>query len=86
MIAVDEAARLTEPEHWPMLAWFEPRSIPLVAAHQQLDRSPRRHDENTFQSQLGIFFVTQLKLNGFMDVMFTEPHRMVNQPIRPGFT
>ncbi|RHZ68502.1 DEAD/DEAH box helicase [Aspergillus thermomutatus] len=80
VIAVDEAARLTEPELWPMLAWFNPRAILLVGDHQQLRPFVfSRRNENPFQSQLAISLFSRLKLNGLMDVMFTEQHRMVTQ-------
>ncbi|KAL4912651.1 hypothetical protein BDW62DRAFT_194116 [Aspergillus aurantiobrunneus] len=36
VIAVDEAARLMEPELWPALTWYTPRAVLLIGDHRQL--------------------------------------------------
>jgi regulator of nonsense transcripts 1 len=78
VIAIDEAARLAEPELWLTLAWCNPKATLLIGDHQQLRPLVfSRPRENPFAHQLQISLFTRLKLNGFMDIMFTEQHRMV---------
>ncbi|RLL95452.1 hypothetical protein CFD26_105007 [Aspergillus turcosus] len=62
----------------PVQSTRPPTVFKVIGDHQQLRPLVfSRAKENPFQSQLQISLFTRLKLNGFMDVMFTDQHCMV---------
>lgn len=78
-ILVDEAARLTEPELWPVLGgWYAPKALILVGDHYQLRPLVfSKATDNPFAGSLRMAFFTRLQLSGFNSTMFLEQRRMV---------
>jgi superfamily I DNA and/or RNA helicase len=77
VIVVDEAARVTEPELWPLMAWYTPRVLLLVGDHHQLRPLVfSRKQQNPFVEQLQISLFTRLIWNGLPALMLLEQHRM----------
>ncbi|KAF9885493.1 hypothetical protein FE257_012820 [Aspergillus nanangensis] len=77
IIAIDEAAKVTEPELWPILAWFKPDAFLLMGDQKQLQPVVlSSREDNPFRDQLSVSFFTRMHLAGLMRVMFREQHRM----------
>ncbi|KAL2854942.1 AAA domain-containing protein [Aspergillus pseudoustus] len=72
-IIVDEAARYTEPDLWPVLAWYRPRALLLVGEHHQLKPFVFTGlAENPLTHQLQVSLFSRLYYNGLMEHMFRD--------------
>ncbi|RDW86984.1 uncharacterized protein DSM5745_03626 [Aspergillus mulundensis] len=80
VVAVDEAARVTDPELWPMLVSHEPRVCLLVGDQRQLPPFvSAKFPASPFRPQLELSLFARLIYNGHQDIIFREQHGMVYQ-------
>ncbi|RDW86976.1 uncharacterized protein DSM5745_03618 [Aspergillus mulundensis] len=80
VVAVDEAARLAEPELWPVLAYHDPRVLLLVGDHRQLKPLIfSKPPEAPFSLPLELSLFSRLVFNGHKTVVFLEQHRMSSE-------
>ncbi|RHZ50301.1 DEAD/DEAH box helicase [Aspergillus thermomutatus] len=76
-ILVDEAARASEPELWPALAFFNPNAFVLIGDHHQLRPLVlSSHKQNPLADQLQMSLFSRLHRDGLHAVMLKEQHRM----------
>lgn len=77
LVLVDEAAKTSEPELWPLPAWFNPEAYLLVGDQKQLRPVVMSSGfENPLGDQLQLSLFNRLHLSGFMDTMLNLQHRM----------